>query len=241
MLEKFVVAYAMEEGPANVWTPPGENYVPQVYFFNSDMKQLPIYVDSDRYKYFFGGEDSLGPAMRKALEMQASGSVGEPPAGATPPPAGQPTSPAPTPDPNVPIFDPAHALDAKLSGHFLDNLKPEDLRKKATEQNRPFMVWLTTSWCHACKDLIASINSGSHTADLLHAFVNNHAYGDDGLAAWQPEGEDYVPQVLFFDVDGTLLDVKNKYPKYKHFFATDEEVGTGMALALDASKAVGEL
>lgn len=240
LLDKFVVAYAMEEGLANVWTERGQDYVPQIYFYNSQAQQLHVHGESETYKYFFGDEGNLATAMQKALDLVAKGSVGEGPA-PTPAPAPADGSSSPAPDPNVPIFDPEHAFDESVAGHFLTNLTPEEVRKKAIEVNRPFMVMLTTSWCHACKDLIQSVNSGKDTKDLLHAFVNLHAHGDKGLQDWQPQGEDYVPQVLFFDVDGSLMDVKSKHEKYKNYYSDDAALGAGMALALDTSKAVGEL
>jgi len=237
LLDKFVVAYASEEGLANVWTERGQDYVPQVYFYNDKGKQLAVYAESSQYKYYFSDEVHLETAMHKALDLMASGTgtVGDAPA----PPGEKATSPAP--DPGVAVFDPAHAFDDSIAGHFLADMKPEEIRAKAVEANRPFMVMLTTSWCHACKDLIQSINGGKETKDLLNAFVCLHAHGDKALSEWQPQGQDYVPQVLFFDVDGSLMDVNSKYPEYKHFFSSDSELGAGMASALDASKAVGEL
>jgi len=239
LLDKFVVAYASEEGLENVWTERGQDYVPQVYFYNAKGKQLGIFnPDSDTYKYYFADEDHLEKAMLKALDMMASGTGEHAPvldnSGVE-----KPTSPAP--DPGVAVFDPAHAFDESIKGHFLPSMSPEEIRAKAVEANRPFMVMLTTEWCHACKDLVQSINGGKQTKDLLNAFVCLHAHGDKALAEWQPKGEDYVPQVLFFDVDGTLMDVNSKSPEYKHFFSSDKELGVAMAAALDASKAVGEL
>jgi len=242
LLDKFVVAYAMEEGRENVWTELGQDYVPQVYFYNSQAQQLHVYAESEKYKYYFADEVHLETAMLKAMDLVAKGSVGE--ALAAPTPAPSPAtdgSTSPAPDPNVAVFDPAHAFDESIAGHFLTDLSPEQIRAKAIEANRPFMVMLTTSWCHACKDLIQSVNGGKETKDLLHAFVCLHAHGDQGLKDWQPENEEYVPQVLFFDTDGTLLDTKSSHPKYKNFYNSDKELAAGMALALDASKSVGEL
>jgi len=236
LLDKFVVAYAPEEGLENVWTEAGQNYVPQVYFYSDKGKQLGVFSESPQYKYYFADEVHLETAMLKALELMASGTGA---VDAAAPPGEKATSPAP--DPAVAVFDPAHAFDDSISGHFLANMPPEEIRAKAVEANRPFMVMLTTSWCHACKDLIESINGGKETKDLLNAFVCLHAHGDKALSEWQPKGEDYVPQVLFFDVDGSLMDVNSKSPEYKHFFSSDSELGAGMAAALDASKAVGEL
>merc|ERR1719223_1476886 len=76
LLDKFVVAYAMEEGLENVWTERGQDYVPQVYFYNSKGQQLGVFADSDKYKYYFADEDHLEKAMLKALDMMASGTVG---------------------------------------------------------------------------------------------------------------------------------------------------------------------
>ena len=50
-----------------------------------------------------------------------------------------------------------------------------------------------------------------------------------------------LTHALFFDPDGTLLNVKSKYDKFKHFFSNDEELGAAMAMALDESKAAREL
>lgn len=243
LLGKFVVAYATEEGEANVWTEAGQNYVPQVYFFNSRGEQLQVFSESPQYKYYFSDEANLERAMLKALDLVAS----QPATAPTPSPAmaGESThgstSPAPAPDRNVPVFDPDHAFDESVAGHFLVNINAEEIRKKAVEANRPFMVMLTTSWCHACKDLIQSVNGGKETKDLLDHFVNLHAHGDRALSDWQPEGHDYVPQVLFFDVDGSLMDVKGPYAAYSNFYSSDKELANGMAAALDASKSVGEL
>jgi len=234
LLDKFVVAYAPEEGLENVWTERGQDYVPQVYFFNSKGQQLGVYAETEKYKYYFQDEVTLEKAMLQALDMMASGTVGKVPGAIEKPPS-------PPPNPDVAVFDPAHAFDESIKGHFLPNMSPEEVRAKAVEANRPFMVLLTTSWCHACKDLIQSVNGGKETKDLLNAFVCLHAHGDKALADWQPEGEDYVPQVLFFDVDGTLMDVSSKNAEYKHFFVSDKDLSVGMAAALDASKAVGEL
>jgi len=234
LLDKFVVAYAPEEGLENVWTEKGENYVPQVYFFNSKGQQLGVFAENEKYKYYFADEVHLEKAMLRALDMMASGTDGNVHVAVE-----KPTTPAP--DPNVAVFDPAHAFDESIQGHFLPDMSPEEVRAKAVEANRPFMVLLTTSWCHACKDLIQSVNGGRETKDLLNAFVCLHAHGDKALQDWQPKGEDYVPQVLFFDVDGTLMDVNSPSAEYKHFFSSDKDLGVGMAAALDASKAVGEL
>merc|ERR1712159_790369 len=99
------------------------------------------------------------------------------------------------------------------------------------------MVILTQPWCEACTKLIQSVNAGAKAKHLFDSFVISHAYGDDALANWQPTGENYVPQVLFFDADGNRLDVRSPYTQHKHFFVTDEELADGMARALRAEKA----
>jgi len=252
LLDKFTVAYSMEEGAANVWTEAGQDYVPQVYFFDSAGSQLHVHAaDNEKYKYFFSSEVSLAKAMTEALALVAKGSVGAAREDAGPVEGAQNEKDKQTKQhieanqdaqkEQKPVFDPSHAFDEIVAGHVHTNLSPEDIRQKAADANRPFMVLLSTSWCEACKDLIHSINAGKLTKDLLKDFVVMHAHGKEGLANWQPEGEDYVPQALFFDPDGTLLSVKSKYDKFKHFFSNDEELGSAMAMALDESKAAREL
>lgn len=244
LLDKFVVAYATEEGEANVWTVPGENYVPQVYFFNPSGEQLHIHAEGN-FKYFFSDEARLEGAMKEALKLVGEGTVGQAKGASAPVPGLEEEKikieASPHPEHKEVIFDPSHAFDKSISGHFLENIKPEDLHKKAIEANRPFMVVLTQEWCKACQDLVTSVNGGTHAKDLLSAFVVSHAYGEEGLENWQPREANYVPQALFFDVDGTLMDVKSKYDKFQHFFSSDEELGAAMATALDMSKSAGEL
>jgi len=221
LLDKFVVAYTEDDAAKKDWTAKGHDYVPQAHFYSPRGRKLPVYAEQggETYKHYFSDEDTLEAAMQKALELTAAEAA----------------------DPENHTFNPAHAFDESIAGHFMDNLKPEDIRRQATEANRPFMVLLTQVWCDACHDLVEAVNKGNQVKDLLDAFLVTHAYGDEGLRNWQPEGELYVPQVLFFDVDGTLLDVKSPHEEYKHFFSDDAEMGAGMSMALDASKAAGEL
>jgi thiol-disulfide isomerase/thioredoxin len=243
LLDKFVVAYAMEEGPANVWTEAGQNYVPQIYFFNAAGNQIHVYNEG-QFKYFFADEDHLSRAMESALKLVEQGTVGVKKEDAVPVEGHNPIhdmQASPEPENKVAMYDPMHVFDEGIKGHFLDNLKPEEMRQKALEANRPFMVILTQTWCEACVKLINSVNAGSKSKDLLNAFVISHAHGEDGLANWQPKGEDYVPQALFFDTDGSLLELHSPYPKYKHFFDSDDTLSDAMSKALDASHKVGEL
>lgn len=215
LLDKFLVVYVEDDATKHEWSKSGEDYVPQVHWFSPVGRRLAVYAETEAYKHYFADEDTLEAAMQKALELTASEESH--------------------------TVNPAHAFDESFSAHFLDNLKPEEMRSKAVEANRPFMVLLTQVWCDACHDLVDSINKGKEVKDLLDAFVVTHAYGDDGLRNWQPEGENYVPQVLFFDADGSLLDVKGPREEYKHFFSSDSDMGSAMAMALDASKTAGEL
>lgn len=223
LLDKFVVAYAEDDDQKHDWTVPGQDYVPQVYFFTPDGTRLPVYASTEKYKYFFADENTLSDAMTRALDLAAKGS------GQDPQHSGN--------------FDPVHGFDKSIVDSFLDNLKPAEIQKQALEANRPFMVIISQPWCEACQKLVQSINEGKETKDLLSAFVVTVAHGNEGQAAWPTPGQDYVPQTHFYDFDGTPLISNSPHADrgYPHFFSTDKELAAGMAVALDQSKGAGEL
>lgn len=140
-------------------------------------------------------------------------------------------------------FDPVHGFEEGVSSRLLDNLKHNDIQEKAAAANKPFMVMISQPWCEACQVLARSINRGQKTKDLLDSFVVTIVHGEAGQKEWQEEKHDYVPQALFFDVDGTRLEVEGPHTErgYKNFFSSDEEISDAMAKALDQSKVAGEL
>lgn len=213
LLDKFTVAYSEDEEGKNAWQEHGQDYVPQVYFFSPSGKKLGVHTETEKYKYFFSDENTLERGMKEALALTETGGTG----------------------------GNAHELDASIKEHFSQNVKPAEMQAKALELNRPFMALVTQEGCDACQDLIQSINGGYQVKDLLDSFLITHAHSYEALRDWQPDGENYVPQVLFFDTDGTLLDVKGPHAEYKYFYSDETEMASGMSMALDASKAAGEL
>lgn len=223
LLDRFVVAYAEDDDKKHDWTVPGQDYVPQVYFFTADGKRLPIYAGSEQYKYFFSDENTLADAMTRALDLIAKGDTQD--------------------QHHSGNFDPVHGFDKSIVDMFLDNLKPQEIQQKALEANKPFLVLISQPWCEACLKLVQAVNSGKETKELLGAFVVTIAHGEDGQAAWQQPGQNYVPQAYFYDIDGSPLLVNGPHADrgYPHFFSNDTELASAMAAALDQSKGAGEL
>jgi len=223
LLDKFIVAYAEDDDQKHDWTVPGQDYVPQVYFFTPTAKRLPIYAGSEQYKYFFSDENTLADAMARALDLAAKGD--------------------PQDQHHSGSFDPVHGFDKSIVDMFRDNLKPQEIQKQALESSKPFMVLISQPWCDACQKLVQSVNSGKETKELLSAFVITIAHGEEGQADWQQPGQNYVPQTYFYDFDGTPLISNGPYSDrgYPHFFSNDTELASAMAVALDQSKGAGEL
>jgi len=124
-----------------------------------------------------------------------------------------------------------HAFTKDIAATLFIDAKPVAVRAAAKKQNKPYMVLLTQSTCGPCKDLIRGINTGGRVKPLLDKFVVAHSSGNN-INDWQPKGEHYAPQALFFSAKGKMLPVAGPNDKFKHFFDSESQLLAGMDAAL---------
>lgn len=93
------------------------------------------------------------------------------------------------------------------------------------------LIWKT--WCGACKALRPKFASSVEIANESKNFVMVNTVDDEEPkdALYKPGGAGYIPRVLFFRPDGTLLDVTSGNPQYAYFYGEPEAILDSMKKA----------
>lgn len=117
-----------------------------------------------------------------------------------------------------------------------------DALSASHRSGKPLMILQTLKGCGACMALKRSVNTGMRVRGLLHSFVAVHVSSSElhsepvarllgGLSV-----APYYPAAYFLVPGGGLelaIVAKNGHdPKYARSFASDEELGSAMAMAL---------
>ena len=117
-----------------------------------------------------------------------------------------------------------------------------DVTAEVKASGKPGLVFVTQTWCGACKSLKKSVNDDDEIKEMFGNFIVAHAAGTDGTE-WQAEGKSdgYVPRVYFLAPDGSIADVSAPNPKYAHFFSSAAAVKAGMRSVQGAASGNTEL
>lgn len=107
---------------------------------------------------------------------------------------------------------------------------------EARARNCPVMLWITKSWCKACKQLKLKVERSAEIEALSEYFVMSHAEddnepNDEKLA---PNGS-YSPRIMFITGDGELMPITNPSlpdPGSPHYYGSAPELVRGMVAAL---------
>mmetsp|Transcript_38813 Transcript_38813/g.52682 ORF Transcript_38813/g.52682 Transcript_38813/m.52682 type:complete len:256 (-) Transcript_38813:215-982(-) len=211
LLPHFIVVN--QEHDFKQWKEEGHHYIPQALFFNSRGQRISM-NSVTAYRNFFADDIALSAAMRKAIHggtSLLSRSV---------------------------LSRKFHSPFLKeIVEHFESSSDPEEIIPKAAHARKPAMIILTEPWCDNCKDMIDDINAKpDRMLKLLPQFVVAHASGDHTIEQWKEPGQEYVPQVLFSDGDGNMLDVRTGSKEYPRFFTDEKSVVKAMEQALQLFK-----
>jgi len=83
--------------------------------------------------------------------------------------------------------------------------------KAATEQKKPVMMFVTTTWCGYCKKLAAENFNDPEVKDLLSNFVCVIVDGDEEKSAASRLGSKGYPHLVFLSADGEKLGQQSGY------------------------------
>jgi len=116
----------------------------------------------------------------------------------------------------------------------------EVAKEEAQAKHKPMMVILHRSWCGACKNLKSLFQDDAEVIGLSENFVmvNLGDKDEPNEAIYKPDGG-YIPRVLFFHPDGSLLkDIINDEgnEKYKYYHFSTETIVSAMRQVLKLSE-----
>eukprot|EP00929_Paragymnodinium_shiwhaense_P029364 TRINITY_DN16838_c0_g1_i1.p1 TRINITY_DN16838_c0_g1~~TRINITY_DN16838_c0_g1_i1.p1 ORF type:complete len:595 (+),score=132.00 TRINITY_DN16838_c0_g1_i1:113-1897(+) len=203
LLEKFLLVY-IEDGIGAGWRIESHNYIPQAIFLRSDCSRMNPRV-KPQYRHFFADDAILGAGMRQALRLEAK----------------KPTA-----------YVKASLFDEDIAEQLTEYTKKEEIMAEAAKEKKLIMIVVTQPWCTVCHRLIQSINDGATVRELLPRFVVRHVEGTVEPPLWVDAGENYLPQVHFYDHEGARVEVQGPQDKFKRFFESEAIVASGMRLAL---------
>ena len=131
-------------------------------------------------------------------------------------------------------------------GSEIDWKRPEDAFKIAKELEKPIMFLVHRPSCGACKSLKPVFAESQDIEAKATRFVMSNAVASsqdikDLEVKLSPDGG-YVPRILFFNSQGTLMDeVTADNDKYKHFYHSAEMILEAMDLALEIQDEIDEI
>ncbi|MBX9789424.1 MAG: thioredoxin family protein [Pirellulales bacterium] len=97
---------------------------------------------------------------------------------------------------------------------------------KAKAENKPVMLFVTTTWCGWCKKLAAEDLTDPEVRKMLENFVLAIVDGDTETAAAKTLGADGFPHIVFQDPEGQNLGTVGGYVPVADFKSAVEQALT---------------
>ena len=116
---------------------------------------------------------------------------------------------------------------------------------QATKEDKPVLMLFHKTWCGACKQLRAKLETSAEFEALARHFVMANVEDDDEPddEKFSPQGS-YSPRIMYLHPDGRVADVVNEYgadPSHLHFYGTADEVVRGMLAALRVIQGITDI
>jgi len=137
--------------------------------------------------------------------------------------------------------EPAERMDAQATpvGEFSTDLpfvkavSVADVKAEVRAKKKPGLIFVTQSWCGACKHLKTAVSRSETVKTLMKDFVVVHAAAEAG-EEWQGPGKSdgYIPRVYFMGTDGELLEVPSPNADYPYFFPDSSALEKAMTKVL---------
>lgn len=203
LMDKFLVVY-IQDGIGEGWRVGSHNYIPQAVFLRSDCSRMSPRANP-HHRHFFADDAVLGAAMRQALRLEEK----------------KPSA-----------YVKASPFDEDLAEQLSELTSKDDIVAQAALQRKLIMIVVTQPWCIPCGRLIETINDGTAVRGLFPKFLVRHVQGDVEPPLWVDQGENYLPQIHFYDAEGKRVQVQGPQDKFKRFMERESVLASGMRLAL---------